>query len=290
MTTNDFVTEDDYLQILKGLYQNGTNKNYNSVIDFKDATLEVFFMYKYDLWEEYDRNDQIFTYLPPERTNGYSLMCGFYNKPQYPYDLLMEYNKFSSSSVTAKKEDGIVNFTIAEVPLIEYNYGIEHIGDMYDTFETFREVYGSLLKLTTDFEVSLKFIATYGPSKYITVTGGRSIDGEEVTADLNDLNPTFYFKIYGKNVDVAEIRNFIYEYLRDTYITDANVYMSNICTLIEEKYSSVKSIKYMGVNKFDASYQEFSYNVPEFINRDVIYRFVPEQLNVTDIQIDLDEV
>ena len=31
-------------------------------------------------------------------------------------------------------------------------------------------------------------------------------------------------------------------------------------------------------------------NFLEFINKDIIYRFVPEQLNVTDIQIDLDEV
>lgn len=290
MKTNDFVTEDDYLQIVSGLYQNGTEKNYGSVIDFKDATLDVFFMYKYDLWEEYDRTDQVYSYLPKSATEGYTLMCGFYNKPQYPYDLLLEYNKFSSSSVTARKESGVVNFYISEIPLIEYEYGIKNISNMYDTFENFREVYGSLLKLTTDFDVSLKFTATYGRSKYITITGGRSIDGEEITADLNDLNPTFYFKIYGKNVDVDEIRNFIYVYLRDTYITDSSIYMSNICTLIEEKYNSVKSIKYMGVNKFDASYQEFTYTVPEFTNKDIIYRFVPEQLNVTDIQIDLEEV
>ena len=30
-------------------------------------------------------------------------------------------------------------------------------------------------------------------------------------------------------------------------------------------------------------------NRPEFINIDIITRFVPEQLNVTDIQVDLDE-
>lgn len=290
MKTNDFVTEEDYLHITTGLYQNGTTKNYGSVIDFKDATFDVFFMYKYDLWEEFDRTDHVFSYLPNDFTEGYALMCAFYNRPQYPYDLLLEYNKFSSSGVVAKKESGVVNFYIAEVPLIEYEYGIKNISSMYSTFENFRYVYGSLLKLTTDFDISLKFTATYGRSKYITVTGGRSIDGEEVTADLNDLNPTFYFKIYGKNVDVDEIRTFIYEYLRDTYITDSSVYMSNICTLIEEEYSSVRSIKYMGVNKFDASYQEFTYTVPEFKNKDIIYRFVPEQLNVTNIQIDLDEV
>ena len=127
----------------------------------------------------------------------------------------MEYNKFSSSSVTAKKESGVVNFYISEIPLIEYEYGIKNISNMYDTFENFREVYGALLKLTTDFDVSLKFTATYGRSKYITITGGRSIDGEEITADLNDLNPTFYFKIYGKNVDIDEIRKYYPEFRED---------------------------------------------------------------------------
>ena len=184
---------------------------------------------------------------------------------------------------------GTVNYySIGEVPFIEYEYGIEHIKDMYDTFENMATVYGSLLKLTTDFEVSLKFIATYGHSKYITVTGGPS-DGEDIVRDLNDLNPTFYFKVYGQDIDVEEIRNYIYEYLRDTYITGQTIFMSNICTLIEQTYSEVRSIKYMGVNDFDASYQEFNYEPPEFINIDIITRFVPEQLNVTDIQVDLDE-
>ena len=45
----------------------------------------------------------------------------------------------------------------------------------------------------------------------------------------------------------------------------------------------------MGIDEYDGSYQEFNYITPEFINADVVYRFVPEQLNVTDIHIDLDE-
>ncbi|MDE6040901.1 MAG: hypothetical protein K2F99_04930, partial [Muribaculaceae bacterium] len=67
------------------------------------------------------------------------------------------------------------------------------------------------------------------------------------------------------------------------------VYMSNICTMIEDTYPSVKSIKYMGINDLDGSYQEISYRKPVFYNRDIITRYIPEQLNVTDIQIDLDE-
>ena len=160
---------------------------------------------------------------------------------------------------------------------------------LYPTFKNMTIVYGSLLKLTTGFDIALKFIATYGPSKYITVTGGRTQDGEETAAYLNNLNPTFYFKVYGLGAPVDEIYQFIYEYLRDNYIQDDHVFMSNICTAVEETFHAVKSIKYMGCDGFDASYQQFCYDKPLFISEDVVTRYIPEQLNVTDIQIDLDE-
>lgn len=289
--TTDYITELDKLEITEGLKRVGDDTNYNSVIDFKDASFEVFFMYKYqDEAGEYEKSDPIFQLLPASKTQDYALMCGYYNNPYHLYNLLLEYNKFSSSPVKVlPRTETTVSYSIGEVPFLEYHYGIENTINMYDTFENMATVYGSLLKLTTDFEVSLKFIATYGHSKYITVTGGRSPDQEDVVADLNDLNPTFYFKVYGNNVNIEDVRQFIYEYLRDTYITGTTIFMSNICTLVEENFPVIKSIKYMGVNDLDASYQEFTYNMPEFTNIDIITRFVPEQLNVTDIQIDLDE-
>ena len=293
--TNDYITELDKLQITEGLFKCGTDQPYDSVVDFKDAFFDVYFMYSTDevTIDLYRTTDNIYQLLPASRTANYTLSCAYYNTPNNPYNLLLEYNKFTSSPVHIEPYvdpyAGTVNYySIGEVPFIEYEYGIKHIKDMYDTFENMATVYGSLLKLTTDFDVSLKFIATYGHSKYITVTGGPS-DGEDIVRDLNDLNPTFYFKVYGQDIDVEEIRNYIYEYLRDTYITGQTIFMSNICTLIEQTYSEVRSIKYMGVNDFDASYQEFNYEPPEFINIDIITRFVPEQLNVTDIQVDLDE-
>ena len=293
--TNDYITELDKLQITEGLFKCGTDQPYDSVVDFKDAFFDVYFMYSTDevTIDMYRTTDNIYQLLPASRTANYTLSCAYYNNPNNPYNLLLEYNKFTSSPVHIEPYvdpyAGTVNhYSIGEVPFIEYEYGIGHIKDMYDTFENMATVYGSLLKLTTDFDVSLKFIATYGHSKYITVTGGPS-DGEDIVRDLNDLNPTFYFKVYGQDIDVEEIRNYIYEYLRDTYITGQTIFMSNICTLIEQTYSEVRSIKYMGVNDFDASYQEFNYEPPEFINIDIITRFVPEQLNVTDIRVDLDE-
>lgn len=291
MTTSDYITELDQLEITNGLYTLSSDRRYNSVIDFKDAQFEIYFMYKYDRADDYLKGDIIFQYIPEEMSAGYALMCGYYNTPSNYYNLILEYNKFTSSPVKIlPRSETTVYYSIGEVPFIKYDYGIEHIIEMYDTFENMKQTYGSLLKLTTDFEVSLKFISTYGASKYITVTGGRDPEtGEEIVVDLADLNPTFYFKVYGKNVDIEAIRTYIYEYLRDTYITEGTIFMSNVCTLIESEFTNVKSIKYMGVNKLDASYQQFTYEPPEFVNVDIITKFVPEQLNVTDIQIELDE-
>ena len=289
--TSDYITEQDLLEIPDGLYRNTSNdENYNSVIDFKDAQFDVYFMYKYDdVNHDYEKSDIIYSILPSSRTDGYMLMCAYYNNPNNLYDLILEYNKFTSSPVKVEQyKEGAYMFNIGEVPFIKYDYGISNIINMYDTFENMALTYGSLLKLTTDFEVSLKFIATYGASKYITVTGGL-YDGEEIVNNLHNLNPTFYFKVYGNGVNVNDVRDYIYRYLRDTYITDTTIYISNICTLVEQNFDAVKSIKYMGVDNMDASFQEFTYVMPDFINVDIITRFVPEQLNVTDIQIDLDE-
>lgn len=289
--TTDYITEKDRLEITNGLFKNGTDTNYYSVIDYKDAIFDVYFMYKYDdTAKEYNHSDIIYRQLPTSRTDGYVLMCGYCNNANNPYNLIMEYSKFTSSPVTITPyTETTVQYSVGEVPVIEYNYGLTHIIDMYDTFEKMLNTYGNLLKLTTDFEVSLKFIATHGRSKYIIVNGGRDQNGNEIQVNLANLNPTFYFKVYGFDVDIDAVRQFIYEYLRDTYITGTTVFMSNICTLVEQSFTRVRSIKYMGVDQLDASYQEFVYKIPEFTSIDIITRFVPEQLNVTNIQIELDE-
>lgn len=291
LKTTDYVTEKDKLEILEGLFKNGTDTNYYSVIDYKSAFFDVYFMYKDPAAaKEYPRSDVIYQVLPETRSDGYVLMSGYYNTPLNPYDLLLEFNKFTISPVKIKPyTDTTYQYSVGEVPLLRYDYGIEHTVDMYQTFSDMFTLYTNLLKLTTSFDISLKFTGTYGRSRYIMVTGGRDSLGEEIQRDLENLNPTFYFKVYGKDIDVPGIQRYIYEYLRDTYITGSTVFMSNICTLVEQNFTNVKSIKYMGVDDLDASFQEFIYNVPVFTNVDIVTKFVPEQLNATDIQIVLDE-
>lgn len=290
--TTDYITETDKLEMNWGLKALGTTKNYNSVVDYRDFSFQVSFLYKQaDPDGIYGRSDSVYTMLPTEYTDNYVLMNSYYNNPANLCNLILEFSKFSRSPcILTRVSQTVYDFSIGAVPFFEYEFGTKWTAKLFPTFKNMTIVYGALLKLTTDFEVALKFIATYGASKYIRVTGGQYPEGYEVTVPLNNLNPTMYFKVYGFGSPVDEIYQFIYQYLRDTYVTDTTVYMSNICTAVEEKFSTtVKSIKYMGVDHFDGSYQEISYDKPRFINRDIITRYVPEQINITDIRIDLDE-
>ena len=76
---------------------------------------------------------------------------------------------------------------------------------------------------------------------------------------------------------------------KKSYIINSSLFISNIITSVENNFANVKSVKYLGVDNFDASYQEFTYNQPDFTSVDIITRYIPEQFNVTDIVIEIDE-
>ena len=168
---------------------------------------------------------------------------------------------------------------------------------LYPEFESMLDLYSNLLTLTTDFDISLKFISTYGRSKYIMVEGQKWSTNENAmitdVVNLADLNPTLKFRVHGIGIDISEIAEYIREYLRDHYITEEKVFISNICTAVEDNFSRVKSITYKGLitkeSSYDGSYQEFYYDPPEFISQDIITRYVPEQLNIPTIEIELEE-
>ena len=303
--TNDYITEKDTLQITNGLFTIGTDTVYDSVIDFSDAQFQLYFTYKYDNSAgTYPKNDEMYTMIPDSKTSGYIMMCGYYNTTNNLLNMILEFNKFSRSPVLIEKESvdsDVLVYTLREVPFFEFDFGVEYTHTLFDTFERMYTVYGNLLKQTTDFEVSLKFINTYGPSKYITVTGGRDSDGNEIETPLNNLNPQLRFRVYGTDLVVADLYNFIYQYMRDNFIINTSIFVSNIITDIENSFNNVKSVKYLGVDNFDASYQEFTYHQPagittgyyienpSSINQDVITRYIPEQFNISDIQIEIDE-
>ena len=307
MKTNDFITELNTLHITDGLFTIGTETNYNSTIDYKDITLDMYAVYKTgDETDITDNTSTIFT-LIPNISDEYTMMNAYSIQTANLVNLLIEMNKYARSNLALEVRDleqGTFNYIIDEVPFIEYNFSKAHLVELYSLFMNMHAVYSDLVRVTTDFDVSLKFINTYGPSQYITVTGTtpevdesgvvqKNEDGTikyvEDEQPLRNLNPTLRFKVYGVDVPLDEIYQYIYEYIRDNYIIDTKLYISNICTGVERSFSAVKSIKYMGVDNYDSTYQEFTYNKPDLSILENVKKYVPEVFNTSDIEIELDE-
>lgn len=305
--TNDFITELETLHIIDGLYQNGTDQNYNSTIDYKDISIDVYAVYKTGAETEVANNtNAIFSYVPDIK-NEYTMMNSYNVNPSNLVNLMIEMNKYARSQLALEVrdlEEGTFNYILDEVPFIEYEFSKEHLVDLYPVFIRMHNTYTDLITRTTDFDVSLKFINTYGPSQYITVTGTTPEVDESGVVQKNDdgtvkyvedeqpirnLNPQLRFKVYGVDAPIDDIRTYIYEYMRDNYIIDTSLYISNICTGVEQTFSSVRSIKYMGVDNYDSTYQEFTYRKPDLSILDNVKKYVPEVFNVTDIEIELDE-
>lgn len=301
-SVTDFITEEEKLEVKRGLYYVGTEtlRNYDSVINYKNAYFDLYVMYKYEEEDadNYSEDLQIYQLLHKSFTEGYKVSTHYYNSSANPYNLILDYTKFTSSWNEIKPlTQTTVSHTIYEVPFIQYDYGIANMIALYPEFESMLDLYSNLLTLTTDFDISLKFISTYGRSKYIMVEGQKWSTSENAmvtdVVNLADLNPTLKFRVHGIGIDISEIAEYIREYLRDHYITEEKVFISNICTAVEDNFSRVKSITYKGLitkeNSYDGSYQEFYYDPPEFISQDIITRYVPEQLNIPTIEIELEE-
>lgn len=305
--TNDFVTEINTLQITSGLFSNGSNKEYNSTIDYKDIVLDLHAVYETGADTIPEENSQEIFSIVPGIKNTYTMMNSFTVTDSTPINLLIEMNKYARSGLSLEVRDleaGSFKYILDEVPFIEYEFSKDHLVELYPNMMNMHDCYASLVKTTTDFDVSLKFINTYGPSQYITVTGTtpavdengviqKNEDGTvkyvEDEQPLRNLNPELRFKVYGVDVPIDDIRSYIYKYMQDNYIIDTSLFISNICTGVEKSFSEVKSIKYMGVDNYDSTYQEFTYRKPDLTILENIKKYIPEVFNTSDIVIEIDD-
>lgn len=307
ITTNDFVTEVNTLQIVDGLFTSGSTGTYNSTIDYKDMYLDVHVVYKTGEQTVDGENTQEIFDIVPNIKSTHTAMNSFTVMNSYPINLLIEMNKYARSGLSLEVrdlEEGTFRYILDEVPFIQYDFAKDHLVELYPNMMAMHASYTDLVKTTTDFDVSLKFINTYGPSQYITVTGTtpavdengviqKNEDGTvkyvEDEQPLRNLNPELRFKVYGVDVPIDDIRQYIYEYMRDNYIIDTSLFISNICTGVEQSFTAVKSIKYMGVDNYDSTYQEFTYRKPDLTILENIKKYIPEVFNTSDIVIEIDE-
>ena len=303
----DYITDNNTVPVKSGLYTTVTGDPYTEYIDFRETTFDVVFFYKQG--DETDGITVVTTYNVYSEIPGmenYFWMNTYQNREKFNF--VVEMNQYCRSALTLREETSVpeddphygeIVYRIDEVPALEYNYSIENFQELYEVYQNLHTIYTGLVARCTDFDLSLKYINTYAPSKYINIIGTEYDPDEsefaEVTAPLEDLNPVFSFKVYGTDVNATEIRDYILEFFRETYITEDDVFLSNLCSQIEETFD-ITSIKFLGLvtkkRSFDATYQHLEYTVPMMLtdSLDGLIEYVPEQLNVTDVVIDIDEL
>lgn len=305
MRVVDYVTDNNTVPVSSGAYAVNTGDVYTNNIDFRETYFEVAFFYKEG--EETEGLEAINTYSVFSEIpglDGYFWMNTYQNREAF--DFIIEMNQYCRSALTIREDQeegtdtpGELVYRIDEVPMLEYNFSVENFANMYEIYENMHVLYRELVARCTDFDVSLKYINTYAPSHYINIIGTEYVpdesDFQEIPEELNDLNPVFSFKVYGRDADISGIREYILQYFRDTYITDGDVFISNLCSEIEENFD-ITSIKFLGLvtkkRAFDATFQHLEYTVPMLLtdSLDGLIDYVPEQLNITELVIDLDEL
>ena len=305
----DYITDNNTILVTGGLYTLISGEPYTNFIDFKDTKFEIILFYKQGAETEgiaVNYSTDAHNNIP--NMENYFWMNTYENKVKFNF--MLEMNHYCRSALTIREdtEGGSVDenpnygkliYRIDEVPALEYNYSIENSKYLYDVYLTMYTKYTGLVAACTNFEVSLKFINTYCPSKYINIIGTaynpEDTEFKETSVPLNDLNPSLSFKVYAKDINVNEIKQYILEYFRDTYIMDGNVFISNLCSKIEETFD-ITSIKFLGLvtkkANYDATYQHFEYLIPieATDSIDGLIDYIPEQLHITNIIIDLDEI
>lgn len=250
-TSNDYITQNRKLQITGGMLRSGTTEPLDDVIDYVDMTNDLIVTFND---APVNTSDEIYAVIPNTRT-----ISGKYDNTGDKYNLIVECNKFSRSNVKIIEPEVLempLRFLLNEVPLIKYSYLLEHVDDLYERLIEITE-YNDIVEKLSDNSINVKYINTYGKSKYITVG---------TNTPLNNLNPVLKFKVYGKNIDMVAIKTRIRDYFSKFKTDNIYIFISNINTIIEKEFPNVESIEYLGVDNFDSTHQKFKNDIPDRIS------------------------
>ena len=182
---------------------------------------------------------------------------------------------------------------ISSVPLI----GVECMDDetRWDYFiSTFNDQYRNLEKtvdyLQTSTHIDLKFYNTYGRSKNFII--GDEVDGESLIDTIN-IKIKYYVWVL-PNTDQLKAETDLKQFIKDSIEainTDGtnSFYNSNMMRTIENNFSYVHHIKFIGINHYDPKYQTVK-NVTVDLNtltKEERIRYVPEILvaNLENIEL-----
>jgi hypothetical protein len=246
MNTNDYITDEKKLQITGGLYSANTMNPFQGTIDYRDVMVDMVTTFRKE-----DSTEESYDIIPMVNRE----VSAVFRNPVNLFNLILECGRFMSSSVNIiepAQPGGNIRYHISEVPMIRYTY-TDKYADLYKILSNVED-YLDIARRLTDNTISIKFVNTYGKSKFIFV-------GDE---DLKNLNPKFRLKVYGM-VDVGAIKKDVIAYYRSFSATDSLSFISNLVTMLENKYPEATSIEFVSIDSFDSKNQKIENKLRNYI-------------------------
>lgn len=174
------------------------------------------------------------------------------------------------------------------VPCLSTEELTENYFDLLENLNvTYEQIKEMTTKLHNNFSIVLKFYNTYGYSKNYTIDTGASVGTVNIKLK-------FAVKL-AEGAIVDDIFNDIKIYVKELIETSSsngsnNIYMSNITTEIENRFSDVKYCKFMGLNDFEPEIQIIEDNTISdlsVLSKEDRLVYIPEYLTIeiSDISI-----
>jgi len=256
--------------------------NHNKVqrdLNVEDLDFSLYIITKDEVEEEIDFDPQV-SLSSFELSNVYTFNADLYKDLSYINRLQIE----------PLYDTGTFNqLKISYMPLVQYDYFENQPEKLLDKIDyNVRSIENVYEAIKDDFQISLLFINTYGPSRYFTL--GLTND------NLEKINISLSFRMrFLPDADLTkkEIKEFIVSHIDSiNFLEYENFHVSKLIKEIKNEYPGVEFIEFLGINDNGADKQlvsieedvEATNMIPEYLN--VFYKTVNNELE-PDINITL---
>lgn len=212
-----------------------------------------------------------------------------------PLNIMRSHIMFSSKLDENGDPTGVFDIELTDIPLLKstvpqdierFNLFVTVIDEQYDY------LYKSLEVLHNIFHLDLKFYNTHGRSKNFVVG-----DTEDLI-DSTDVRISFDITVEPETDLISfttEVKQFIKDYIEQiNHEGYNNVYVSNLIRALENNFSRIDHLKFIGINDYDSDIQSIKCKVTDLteLTKEERRKYVPEMLvaNFENISIQLTEL
>lgn len=282
LATDDYINTDDCINIVNSVFSPSASiENLRSGFSLGNDRVKMYLCVYYNGYNYANRkrfNKQI------PNMNNYTL-CNTYiteNNIQLFKNLNSIMNSTVNMRISETKEHSGFYYKFRKVPLIRYMY-MENDDNMREIVSILTNTKDMLTEvipnMENNFNLDSKFYNTYGESKYFTI--GR----QKTSLDMTSISLTLNVKLNMEvNSDIVEeLKNYIVNYIESANNTETGfLYISNLTRSLEQEFSEINYIEFVGFNDYDASQQIIENNFTDLskMTREQVINFVPEYLNI----------